>query len=355
MGIDAFYNTMAPFHRIGLSIKDPTETAQYWADKIREDVNMLIVLTHQNKTAPMQTNKEADPNVQRGFDEDYEMAGKLRGVDAIFGGHSDNGLPEPVIHPDTGTVIGLTFGQGMHLGYTKFKVNLNEHDVTFLEGYLIPVDSKAFPADQVTEKLINQYRRLYPELSEIIATIKQPSMRLYNNESTIGNLLTDIMRDAAGSDISFLNSGAIRADLNSGKITLEQLLNVYPFPDNLTIIELSGKQIKDLIEYSLTLPYGIGQISGLEVQYNSNKPAMQRLSSLKINGTNIIDSNKYTVSTSGYLAKGGDGYTVFTEGKLVNEEQSFPDALYRGFKTMGEIKLPSIGRQIDLSGDLSVN
>ena len=355
MGIDAFYNTMAPFHRIGLSIKDPTETAQYWADKIREDVNMLIVLTHQNKTAPMQTNKEADPNVQRGFDEDYEMAGKLKGVDAIFGGHSDNGLPEPVIHPDTGTVIGLTFGQGMHLGYTKFKVNLNEHDVTFLEGYLIPVDSKVFPADQTTEKLIKQYRKLYPELSEIIATLKQPSMRLYNNESTIGNLLTDIMRDAAGSDISFLNSGAIRADLNSGKITLEQLLNVYPFPDNLTIIELSGKQIKDLIEYSLTLPYGIGQISGLEVQFNSNKPAMQRLVSLKINGRNIIDLNKYTVSTSGYLAKGGDGYTVFTEGKLINEEQSFPDALYKGFKAMGEIKLPSIGRQIDLSADLSVN
>jgi 2',3'-cyclic-nucleotide 2'-phosphodiesterase (5'-nucleotidase family) len=355
MGIDAFYNTMAPFHRIGLSIKDPIETAQYWADKIREDVNMLIVLTHQNKTAPMQTNKEADPDVQRGFDEDYEMAGKLRGVDAIFGGHSDNGLPEPVIHPDTGTVIGLTFGQGMHLGYTKFTVNLNEHDVRFLEGYLIPVDSKAFPADQETEKLINQYRKLYPELSEIIATIKQPSMRLYNNESTIGNLLTGIMRDAAGSDISFLNSGAIRADLNAGKITLEHLLNVYPFPDNLTIIELSGKQIKDLIEYSLTLPYGIGQISGLEVQYNSNKPAMQRLSSLKINGKNIVDSNKYTVSTSGYLAKGGDGYTIFTEGKLINEEQSFPDALYRGFKAMGEVKLPSIGRQIDLSGDLSVN
>ena len=48
MGIDAFHNTMAPFHRIGLSIKDPIETAQYWADKIREDVNMLVVLTHQN-------------------------------------------------------------------------------------------------------------------------------------------------------------------------------------------------------------------------------------------------------------------------------------------------------------------
>ena len=131
MGIDAFYNTMAPFHRTGLSIKDPTETAQYWADKIRDDVDMIVVLTHQNKTAPMQTNKESDPSVQRGFDEDYQMAGELRGVDAIFGGHSDNGLLEPVKHPETGTMIGLTFGQGMHLGYTKFRVDTKEHKVIF--------------------------------------------------------------------------------------------------------------------------------------------------------------------------------------------------------------------------------
>ena len=35
MGIDAFYNTMASFHREGLTIKNPTESVQYWADKIR--------------------------------------------------------------------------------------------------------------------------------------------------------------------------------------------------------------------------------------------------------------------------------------------------------------------------------
>ena len=78
MGIDAFYNTMASFHRTGLTIKDPTETVQYWADKIRDDVNMIIVLTHQNKTAPMQTNKESDPSVQRAIDEEYAMAERGR-------------------------------------------------------------------------------------------------------------------------------------------------------------------------------------------------------------------------------------------------------------------------------------
>jgi len=349
MGIDAFYNTMAPFHRTGLSIKDPTETAQYWADKIRDSVDMIVVLTHQNKTAPMQTNKESDPSVQRGFDEDYAMAGKLRGVHAIYGGHSDNGLMQPVVHPETGTIIGLTFGQGMHLGYTKFMINTNTNDVTFIDGYLIPVDSKKYKAKEETSKLIAEYRKQYPELSEVIASMKEPSMRLYNNESTIGNLLTDIMRKAANSDIAFLNSGAIRADLNAGRVTLEQLINVYPFPDTLSIVELTGAEIRKLIEYSLTLPYGIGQISGLKIEFDSSKPAMQRLIEVYVGDLALIDSKTYTIATSKYLAKGGDGYSIFTEGNLIDDSQSMPEALYKGFKELSTIDLPAINRQIDLN------
>jgi len=340
---------MAPFHRTGLSIKDPTETAQYWADKIRDSVDMIVVLTHQNKTAPMQTNKESDPSVQRGFDEDYAMAGKLRGVHAIYGGHSDNGLMQPVVHPETGTIIGLTFGQGMHLGYTKFMINTNTNDVTFINGYLIPVDSKKYKAKEETSKLIAEYRKQYPELSEVIASMKEASMRLYNNESTIGNLLTDIMRKAANSDIAFLNSGAIRADLNAGRVTLEQLINVYPFPDTLSIVELTGAEIRKLIEYSLTLPYGIGQISGLKIEFDSSKPAMQRLIEVYVGDQALIDSKTYTIATSKYLAKGGDGYSIFTEGNLIDDSQSMPEALYKGFKELSTIDLPAINRQIDLN------
>ena len=349
MGIDAFYNTMASFHRTGLTIKDPTETAQYWADKIRDEVDIIVVLTHQNRTAPMQTNKESDPSVQRGFDEDYAMAGNLRGVDVIFGGHSDNGLKQPVIHPETGTVIGLTFGQGMHLGYTKFKVDTEKHDVEFIEGYLIPVNSNQLPEDKQTAELIKNYRMLYPELAEVLAIVAEPLMRKYNEESTIGNLLTDYMRIAAKSDIAFLNSGAIRADINAGSITLEELINVYPFKDNLTVIELTGAQIKDLIEYSLTLPYGIGQISGVEIKYDSTLEDMKKVIEIKFNGEDINLDAKYSVSVSGYLATGGDGYEVFTKGLIINDDMPFQDALYEEFKKAGLIEMPKLGRLIDIS------
>jgi 2',3'-cyclic-nucleotide 2'-phosphodiesterase (5'-nucleotidase family) len=348
MGIDAFNNTMASFHRTGLTIKDPTKTVQYWADKIRKDVNIIVVLTHQNRTAPMQTNKESDPSVQRGFDEDYAMAGNLRGVDVIFGGHSDNGLNKPVIHPKTGIVIGLTYGQGMHLGYTKFKVSTQKHDAEYQEGYLIPVNSTQLPENQKTSKLINDSRKMYPELSEVIAVAAEPLMRMYNQESSIGNLLTSFMKEAAQSDIAFLNSGAIRADIDSGEITLEKLINVYPFKDNLTIIELTGSQIKELIEYSLTLPYGIGQVAGMTIKYDSTKIEMNRVLEIKINGEDLQDQKKYTVSVSGYLATGGDGYMVFPEGRLISSDTPFQDALAAEFKKTNLVNLPKFGRIIDM-------
>jgi len=349
MGIDAFYNTMWKGNRKGLTIKDPTETAQYWADRIRDDVDMIVVLTHQNKTAPMQTDKEADAEVQRGFDEDYEMAGKLKGVDVIFGGHSDNGLVEPVVHPDTGTVIGMTFGQGMHLGYTKFTVDTEKHDVNFLGGKLIPVESNKLKRDNDSYQLINKVRSDHPELADKLTKIDKAASRRYYRESNIGNLVADLMRDEAGADIAMMSSGSIRVDLNKGAVTRENVMNLFPFTDKLTVVELSGKNIRELLEYSYTLPYGLAQFSGIQANYDSTKPEQQRLIRLSINGKPIKDTQRYTVATYSYAASGGDGYTVFNKGKTVSKGDSVLKVLIEGFEKYETIQVPELGRQVDVS------
>ncbi|MEM8896644.1 MAG: sulfatase-like hydrolase/transferase, partial [Bacteroidota bacterium] len=86
MGVEAFINTINPFHVEELEVRDPTPIVQKLVDKLRPEVDMIVVLTHQNKSAPMQSDKEVDPSVQRGFDEDYAMAGAVKGIDIILGG-----------------------------------------------------------------------------------------------------------------------------------------------------------------------------------------------------------------------------------------------------------------------------
>ncbi|MEH6532735.1 MAG: bifunctional UDP-sugar hydrolase/5'-nucleotidase [Photobacterium frigidiphilum] len=349
MGVDAFYNTMWKGNREGLTIKDPTQEVQKWVDKIRPEVDMVVVLTHQNKTAPMQTDKEADDEVQRGFDEDYAMAGKLKGVDVIFGGHSDHGLWQPVIHPDTGTVIGLTFGQGKYLGYTKFEIDTDKHTAKLLEGKLIPVESDKLARDEKTSQVIEDARDAYPALEKQIATLDKTAYRRYYRESNVGNLVTDLMRNNANSDVAMLSSGSIRVDLNAGPVTVENVMNLFPFTDKLDVVELNGEQLKELMEYSYTLPYGLAQFSGVEATYDSTKPEGKRLLTLAIAGQPVKANSMYSVATYSFAATGGDGYTVFSKGKILSKGESVTQVLLDEFAKNKTLSVPSLGRQIDVS------
>jgi len=99
MGVEAFTNTIFPGHVKELEVRDPIPIVQNLVNQLKPEVDLIVVLTHQNKSAPMQSDKEVDLEVQRGFDEEYAMAGAVEGIDVIFGGHSDHGLWETVRHP----------------------------------------------------------------------------------------------------------------------------------------------------------------------------------------------------------------------------------------------------------------
>ncbi|MDX1302298.1 bifunctional UDP-sugar hydrolase/5'-nucleotidase [Photobacterium sp.] len=349
MGIDAFYNTMWKGNRKGLEVRDPAEEVQKWADKLRPEVDMIVALTHQNKTAPMQTDKEADAEIQRGFDEDYELAGKVKGVDVIFGGHSDHGLWKPVVHPKTGTVIGLTFGQGKYLGYTKFRIDTDTDEVKLLEGKLIPVESDKLKIDKKTSQVIEQYRNDSPELAEEIASIDSTAYRRYYRESNIGNLVADIMRKKGQADIAMISSGSLRVDLNSGPVTVANVMNLFPFTDTLSVVDMTGSQLKELLEYSYKLPYGLAQFSGIKSTYDSTKPEGQRLLTLKVNGQQVQNDGNYKVATYSYAASGGDGYTMFEKGKLLSNGESVTQHLVDYFRETKQINVPGLGRQVDVS------
>ena len=96
---------------------------QFLVDKLRPEVDLIVVLAHQGKTAPMQTDDEAHPEIQRGIEADYNMAGAVAGIHVLFCGHADAGTEKPVAHPETGTLIMQTYGQGTRLGYLKLLVN----------------------------------------------------------------------------------------------------------------------------------------------------------------------------------------------------------------------------------------
>ncbi len=350
MGVDAFLNTMSVEHRQGLEVRDPIPIVQDYINLIHDDVDLIVVLTHQNRTAPMQTDKEADPEVQRGFDEDYEMAGKVEGIDVLLGGHSDNGLWEPVKHPDTGTLIGLTFGQGKYLGYLKLLVDKENDSVELKDGKLIPVESAKLNPDEKILNLIEDARAEAEELTKVVGEIDKFAYRKYYEESNLGNLLTDILKECSGADIAIMNSGSLRADLNPGEITIEELINVYPFIGKFHVVEISGEGVRELLEHSYGLAYGYCQMSGVEAVYNSENPKGERLIEASINGKPIMEDKKYTVTSSAFLAHGGDRYKMLADGRTVKKsDKRMIDYFIEYFRKNKKLTVPDVGRQVDIS------
>ncbi len=330
-----------------LDFEDPVIAVEKSVEQLRDQVDLIVLLTHQGKTGPMQTDQEAHPEIWRDFEEDIALAGAVPGIDLHFAGHAHRGIHEPYEHPETGTLIMQTFGHATHLGYVKLTLDPETGEVLNHQGQLLDVESNKYTPNPVMEEKIKAYRAKFPELQEVIAHSPQRLVRKYNLESDLGNFFADILREHAGTDISFLNSGGLRADLPEGEITMANLLDAFPFKDRIWKLEMSGNQIMDILEQGLSLERGIIQVSGLKAQYHTENEAGKRLESVLINDEPLQESGKYTVATIGVLAEGGDLYQTFTEARILQDDgPHFGKVLEEYLRTNSEITVPSRGRLI---------
>lgn len=344
MGVDAFINTMMPSHRQGLSIVAPETVAAHWVPKLRQEAEVVVLLTHQGRTAPMQTDKEADPEVQRGFEEEYALAGAVDGIDLIVAGHTDHGLQTPVRHPKTQTLIVETFGQGMHLGVLNLRYQAGQ-PLTVLSSDLVPVNADALPSDAAVLDLIETARSEHPALAAVVGALAGHAPRKYYRESVVGNMVADALRAYAKTDIGMITPGALRADLASGPVTVEQIRNVFPFLDRVSTVRLTGAMLKEVVKKGLQREYGLPQYSGLMLTAELEEPEGGRLISLKINNLPVLDTKEYTLATGSFTATGGEGYHLLTPHIIATSEALVSDVLVAYFKSNDRVVAPSLGRQ----------
>jgi len=299
----------------------------------------------------MQTDDEADPEVWRDIEADIRLAGAVEGVDVLIGGHADAGQEKPFVHPETGTLICQTYGQGTRLGLLKLVVDTEANEVLDHEGRLLLVDSTGLlPHPRVAAKLA-AYRARFPEVDEVVGHTDERLTRRYNSESDLGSLMADILRDHGATDIAFIHSGGIRADLPVGPVTREDLLDAFPFIDFVYILEMTGAQILDVLEQSFTLERGVLQVSGLVATYDLSRPVGDRVVRVTIGGAPIEVGGTYSVTTLDFLVSGADLYGGFSGAKVVRGEgPEFADLLEARFAAGDPVVAPPGGRLIRVDG-----
>ncbi len=297
-----------------LDFHDPAPYVRASIEELREDVDLVVVLAHQGNTGPMQTDAEAHPEIQRDFDEDIDLSGKVPGIDILVGGHAHRGIEEPFVHPQTKSIIVQTYGYGTRLGFLRLEVDTDSGKVLSHKGELLEVRSDEIdPHPFMASKMEAYKKKVEAHIGEVVGRASTRLIRSYNTESLLGAFSCDVLRELTGSDVAFMNAGGLRADLPQGPITLGNVQDAFPFLNTVMVLELTGAQIRNVLEQGFTLKRGMVQVSGLVAAYDSNRPEGQRLLELSIGGSAVDDGRSYRVATNSFVAEGGDLYTMFLE------------------------------------------
>lgn len=349
LGQDAASTAVTREHIDELDVTDPAAAVQRSIGELRDDVDLVVLLTHQGHTAPMQTDAEIDPRLARDIDKDIALAGAVEGIDVLFGGHADAGTWEPVVNPKTGTLIMQTFGQATYLGYLQLTLDAESRQIKAYDGKLLPVDSDKLEPDPIIGRKNAAYRAAFPEITEVVGRTEGRLNRKYFDESDLGNLIADVLVDQTGADIGMMHPGGIRKDFPKGDIEIVDILDTNPFVDPVTVVEITGAQLRQVMEQSFTHLRGLMQVSGLNVVYDTSQPERQRLVSLKHAGREIQDTDVLKAAVAGIIARGGDHYDVFIETRLLQEYPPLGGLTIDYFRKYETVPVPVSGRQTDLA------
>jgi 5'-nucleotidase / UDP-sugar diphosphatase len=250
-----------------------------------------------------------------GEDEDKKMAAKYYAdVDVIIGGHSHTPLHKPVIQ--NGVVIVQAGSLGRYLGKLDLQVDTEKDTVIFYSGELVEtvMDSSVndMRAQMEVEKMMAE---IEDELSEVLGRLDEPWERQAVRESNLGQWEAAVFRKLAGTDIGFMNSGGLRADLPAGDITVNDIWTINPFGNTIVTMEVSGKVLKEMLTNAIRKNYlemkegtrpDIPIASGLEVDFDSKKIMADEdeiLSVVIVNGE-LLDENKtYSIATNNYVGE----------------------------------------------------
>ena len=244
-----------------------------------------------------------------GMDVDLKMASRVRGIDAIFGGHTHDGVPlaVPVANAGGTTLVTNAGSNTKFLGVMDFEVRGGK--VSRHRYRLLPIFSNMLKADPEMEALITQVRAPYAaKLGEQLAVTDGLLYRRGNFNGSWDQLLCDALMDVQGAEIAFSPGFRWGTSLLPGQaitreLMMDQLAITYPYT---TLTEMSGEMIKTILEdvadnlFNPDPYYQQGgdmvRVGGLQYSLTPGEKMGSRIGDLRLGGRAIEAGKTYKVA-----------------------------------------------------------
>jgi len=283
------------------------ENMQKMVDELRANGAKVVVLLSHN-----------------GMDVDLKLASKVRGIDAILGGHTHDGVPSPTLIKNSGgtTLVTNAGSNGKFLAVLDFDVKGGR--VSDYRYRLLPVFANLLPADRAMTDYIQQVRAPYQsKLSEQLAVTEGLLYRRGNFNGTFDQLICDALIKVRGAEIAFSPGFRWGTSLLPGDpILMEHVMDqtaiTYP---HTTVNQLTGATIKTILEDVADNlfnpdPYlqqggDMVRVGGLNYSIDPNAAIGKRITDMSLGGRLLEADKAYTVASWAPVAEGAKGQPIW--------------------------------------------
>ena len=273
-----------------LDITDPaSEIGRICNSYNAMDVDFTVLMTHIGIEADKLLAEQLDP---------------AWGVDLIVGGHSHTLTPEPVV------VNGIPIVQaGMgtdQIGRFDLSIDTDSNSIADYSWRIVPIDSESCPRDLDLESLLDHFRsQTDAKYNRVVTRLARKLTHPGKLEETeIGDLFADAMKNSLGTDMFFMASGSIRKPELGPIVTHQDLKEIFPFDDAAYVLHVKGSQLRRMTEHMLRSEIWTGihcefyQMSkGVEIEWSKSE---EKLIRFDFKGKPFEDDRLYSVGFQAY-------------------------------------------------------
>ena len=285
-------------------IANPRYLVADWAFGIQDDNMQKVVDEARGKGAQLVVLLS-----HNGMDVDLKMASRVRGIDAIFGGHTHDGVPVAVPVKNAGgvTLVTNAGSNSKFLGVMDFDVRGGK--LVDYRYRLLPIFANQLRADPAMDALITKVRQPYEaKLNEKLAVTDGLLYRRGNFNGSWDQLICDAMMDVQGAEIAFSpgfrwGTTLLPGDTITRELLMDQLAITYPYA---TLTEMTGETIKTILEdvadnlFNPDPYYQQGgdmvRVGGLAYAMTPGEKMGSRIGEMRLNGKPIDAAKKYKVA-----------------------------------------------------------
>jgi 2',3'-cyclic-nucleotide 2'-phosphodiesterase / 3'-nucleotidase len=316
---------------VGLEFHDPLAEARRWVPVLRdrEHVDVVVIAMHMGLEEDPATGNRLPqlPNEN----EALAIARQVSGVDVILMGHTHRDVPSLVVN-------GVLMTQAELWGRRLSKVDLalvkdgRTWRISSSAARTIPVTTET-PVDPEIAAIAQPYDRetnvwLQRTIGESDAELTLRNARF--EDSALLDLVQRVQLDAGTADVSMAAVFNLDARLPKGSVSVRDIAGLYVYDNTLVVLEVTGQQLKDALEYSARyfreytagstpadlvdsrIPaYNFDVAEGVTYTLNIAKPFGQRIQDLRFKGEPLDPARRLRLATNNYRANGGGGYDMY--------------------------------------------